>query len=89
VDHAVALQYLGRSGAAGEVDLIVHTRPSIVLGTVFGQVNYVNYAQGVLAGFLWWLRCLLLGRTGLVHTRILDDAPITGAVTTCMRARSA
>jgi len=45
----VAFSYWDDPQTQGDVDLLVHTRPSVVLGIVFNQVNF---AQSVLAGFL-------------------------------------
>ena len=53
----VSFSYWDDPQTQGDVDLLVHTRPSVVLGIVFSQVNF---AQGVLAGFLVVASLLLL-----------------------------
>ncbi|HJZ97199.1 MAG TPA: HAMP domain-containing protein, partial [Candidatus Solibacter sp.] len=73
----VALQYWETPGRQGEVDLIVHTRPSVVLGTVFGQMNY---AQGVLAAFLVVAAILLLVELVSLIIGVSMTRTITGAV---------
>ena len=60
-----------------EVDLVVHTRPSIVLGTVFSQVNW---AQVVLAAFLLVVGLLLLVWVISFIVGVSLTRTITGAV---------
>jgi len=62
---------------------------SIVLGTVFGQVNYVNYAQGVLAGFFVVAAVLLLVELVSFILGFSMTRTITGAVHNLYEARSA
>ena len=57
--------------------LIVHTRPSIVLGTVFGQVNW---AQGLLALFVVVAATLLLVWVVSLIMGISLTRTITGAI---------
>jgi sigma-B regulation protein RsbU (phosphoserine phosphatase) len=73
----VNLQFWNAPGRQGEVDMIVHTRPSVVLGTVFGQVNY---AQGVTAFFLLVAAVLLLVELVSFILGVSMTRTITGAV---------
>ena len=73
----VTLQYWDAPGRQGEVDLVVHTRPSVVLGTVFSQVNY---RQGVLAGFFVVAAVLLLVELVSFILGVSMTRTITGAV---------
>ncbi len=71
------LQYWGAPDRQGDGGLIVHTRPSVVLGTVFSQVNY---AQGVLASFLLVAAVLLLVELVSFILGFSMTRTITGAV---------
>jgi sigma-B regulation protein RsbU (phosphoserine phosphatase) len=71
------LQYWSAPDRQGDVGLIVHTRPSVVLGIVFSQVNY---AQGVLAIFLLVSAVLLLVELVSFILGFSMTRTITGAV---------
>jgi len=71
------LQYWDAADRHGDVGLIVHTRPSVVLGTVFSQVNY---AQGVLGIFLLVAAVLLLVELVSFILGFSMTRTITGAV---------
>jgi sigma-B regulation protein RsbU (phosphoserine phosphatase) len=71
------LQYWGASDRRGDVALIVHTRPSVVLGKLFSQVNY---AQGVLGFFLLVAAVLLLVELVSFILGFSMTRTITGAV---------
>lgn len=71
------LQYWGASDRRGDVALIVHTRPSVVLGRLFSQVNY---AQGVLGFFLLVAAVLLLVELVSFILGFSMTRTITGAV---------
>ncbi len=73
----IPLQYWGAPDRRGDVGLIVHTRPSVVLGTVFSQVNY---AQGVLGIFLLVAAVLLLVELVSFILGFSMTRTITGAV---------
>jgi sigma-B regulation protein RsbU (phosphoserine phosphatase) len=73
----VTLQYWNAPGRQGELDMVVHTRPWVVLGTVFSQVNY---AQGVLGVFLVVAAVLLLVELVSLILGVSMTRTITGAV---------
>ncbi len=73
----VNLQYWNAPGRQGELDMVVHTRPWVVLGTVFSQVNY---AQGVLGVFLVVAAILLLVELVSLILGVSMTRTITGAV---------
>jgi sigma-B regulation protein RsbU (phosphoserine phosphatase) len=75
----VPLQYWNTPGRQGELDMVVHTRPWVVLGTVFSQVN-LNYAQGVLGIFLLVAAVLLLVELVSFILGVSMTRTITGAV---------
>jgi len=70
--------YWETPGKQREVDLVVHTRPSIVLGTVFSQ--QVNWAQVVLAALLVVAGLLLLVWVISFIVGVSLTRTITGAV---------
>jgi sigma-B regulation protein RsbU (phosphoserine phosphatase) len=71
------LQYWNTPGRQGELDMVVHTRPWVVLGKVFSQVNF---AQGVLGIFLLVAAVLLLVELVSLILGVSMTRTITGAV---------
>lgn len=73
----VPMQYWNAPGRQGELDMVVHTRPWVVLGKMFSQVNY---AQGVLGIFLLVAAVLLLVELVSFILGFSMTRTITGAV---------